>query len=243
MCTLLRLCTVFCGKNATQICYKPCEMFRKRVKWFRRRRILLEQTLQEQLAHYLSIVQSEPTFEHQMPQSEFFDFVVKLANSKRHTLLNRIHLIKKMFAALNDTKYLHGCRVKFNLKKSIAYMLDSGTAHFSMIFLHRASGGSVTKIVLHEIAHLWLSEREDYRNLRALDVAFRKYVIDKSGVDAYEFKEIEPIEFYATWLSILLMGAEDCNGLFAKEIGEETKKMRQSVAKLNTILSPQEDSQ
>lgn len=168
------------------------------------------------------------------PKSEKFYYLsLLLRSSAPHRALKRRKIIKQMITSLTGEGYLNGCKVKFNLsRREPAYMYDDGRVYFSYYYLHGSAGGFLAKMVLHEIAHLYLAQKSDYVNLCALNKDFLKNV---KGAD-----NLSPIEYAATVLSVKYMETAnekrsrlhpDGEG-FDIQIAEEKQSLKRSLEAL-----------
>lgn len=118
-----------------------------------------------------------------------------------HGRFRRKRAIKRMFEALTAAQYIpEGCELKFKLyDRRVAYMTDGGGAVFSLSSICRGSGAFTLKLVLHEVAHLWLSKKPCYPKLKALQKGVRAEF--GSAVPG----EFLPIEYYAVSLSVKML--------------------------------------
>ena len=92
-----------------------------------------------------------------------------------------------------------GFSVEFPLYlKEKAYMLDSGKMCFSRAFIAFSSGKRVFKVAMHEIAHMLLTECEDYGDL----LLYNKQFVAEYGEKSVA---VSPVEYCATLLSCELM--------------------------------------
>ena len=116
-----------------------------------------------------------------------------------HGRLRRKGQIKRIFNSLCSVGYIQGCRLKFKPHdRRVAYMTDKGDVCFSFVGILRGKGAFVLKLVLHEAAHLWLSEQSCYDRLKALQKAFRA---EYGNLPAASL----PIEYYAISLSVKML--------------------------------------
>ena len=92
-----------------------------------------------------------------------------------------------------------GFSVEFPLYlKEKAYMLDSGKMCFSRAFIALSSGKRVFKVAMHEIAHMLVTECEDYGEL----LLYNKQFVAEYGEKSVA---VSPVEYCATLLSCELM--------------------------------------
>ena len=82
--------------------------------------------------------------------------------------------------------------------KEKAYMLDSGKMCFSCAFIVFSSGKRVFKVAMHEIAHMLVTECEDYGEL----LLYNKQFVAEYGEKSVA---VSPVEYCATLLSCELM--------------------------------------
>ncbi len=164
------------------------------------------------------------------PKSDKFYYLsLLLRSSAPHRALRRRKIIKQMLESLTEEGYLDRCKVKFNLShREPAYMYDDGRVYFSYYHLHGSGSGYIAKMVLHEIAHLYLAQRSDYISLCALNKDFLKKV---KGAD-----NLSPIEYAATALSVKYMEAADRlypdGEGFDTQIAEEKQSLKRSLEAL-----------
>lgn len=130
------------------------------------------------------------------PESEdFYVAVTELFHGK----LYRKKKIRKAFSALISSRYLTVCQLKYKpYFKVKAYMTDSGRVCFSAAHVWSIRNATMAKLLLHEAAHLWLSQQECYAALKQLDKAFRaRYAIGALA--------LSPVEYYAIALSVKML--------------------------------------
>ena len=173
----------------------------------------------------LSSTPKELYIEESLPSTEaYYTALERLTASKKlHPYLRRGH-VKRLFRELSACGFIPECKLRFGwLTRERAYMKDTGLAAFSMHYLGMKDGAYLARLVLHEVAHLNLSAREDYAYLLRLDGEFLSHYRGK------EAKALSPVEFFATHLSIALMrcAAEHIpasrNALLAECATEERK--------------------
>lgn len=113
--------------------------------------------------------------------------------------------------------------VPFTLSLSLsptAFMRDGGGMTFSLGALLFRSSAVTLSVFCHETAHVWLSQRPEYREIKALDRAFRE-----AFADCPRARLLSPIELSAMHLSLPLMEAALC----AARAGRKTEKFRRFV--------------
>lgn len=109
--------------------------------------------------------------------------------------------------------------------KENAYMTDAGEMAISRLFLYRSGPGRIVKVLLHEIAHCWLSRQTRYAALLELDKAYVRCA-GKSGWPL----PLSPVELCATVLECEILLAlstrfdERVNHLL-RSIGENEIKL------------------
>lgn len=140
-----------------------------------------------------------------------------------------------------DTRYVveHFCtqiigaavRLRFPLHvRENAYMTDDGEIVVSQYFLYRSGGERILRVVLHELAHWWLSRQEQYPALLEMD---REYLAG-CGSKA-ESAVLSPVEFSATVLSSEMMMA------LARSVDEKERETligmaRTELTKVNAAI-------
>ena len=137
-----------------------------------------------------------------------------------YSFLIKLFWIRSWFGKLLNTGYLKKCELTFKKKlKRIACMNDAGKVWFSygLIF---ARYDSVVRYVMHETAHLWLSERDNYSLLLKNDKEFFS-LVGKTE----ETLCLSPTERYATTLAVMMM-----------EKAEKTCKSERMKKKLRSQL-------
>ena len=113
----------------------------------------------------------------------------KLLSFESKLYFIKVSYVKKLvFTLVSEGKFKD---FKFNVKRKFkpeAYMYDGGEINISYgIFLHTTAPVFLT-VLCHEIAHIWLSQREDYGDIKELNRQFKKEFSD--GVNS-------PVEVWA----------------------------------------------
>lgn len=147
-----------------------------------------------------------------------------------HSVVARYHWVRRWFASLCKEGYLLRCRLRIRkTMRRLAYMDDGGNVWVSWGLLF-ASCGAFVKYVMHETAHLWLSQCANYDDLLAADR--RYFAAHGRGEDALRRS---PVECYATMLSIRIMQAAaeapvggKMRRLLREQIAVETQKQQMS---------------
>lgn len=129
--------------------------------------------------------------------NEFYKIALDLTKNR----FKRKRLIKKLFDVLLSSQYITHFQLKFKqYVKAKAYMTDAGTVCFSSAHVRRTRGAMLVKLVFHEVAHLWLSQRPEYSKLKALQREF-----DTVYGNLPEAAALAPIEYYAIGLSTVML--------------------------------------
>lgn len=87
--------------------------------------------------------------------------------------------------------------------KPLAYMHDKGVIYFSYGSLLNFSASTVLSVFCHELAHVWLSQREYYTELKELDRQFKDAFREK--LDGKTLTLASPVEVYAMLVSVQIM--------------------------------------
>ena len=108
------------------------------------------------------------------------------------------HRIKKIKRALIDEGILRDFSLNLEWKlKTQAYMKDGDGVYFTLGLMITRTPGALLPICLHELSHIWLSQREDYPALKAFQREFKKNFGEVVGCDL-----ISPIEIYANLVTL-----------------------------------------
>ena len=132
--------------------------------------------------------------------------------------------IRRWFEDQAQAGFLRSAKLHFPLfSRHLCCMDDAGNVSFSIPLFFRKTD-SVIKLVLHETAHLWLSEREYYPAMLALDRAF----LARFGEEVC----LSPVEHAASRLSIKMLSwaaesADDprLRSALLEQIAVEEKKL------------------
>ncbi|MBQ7415954.1 MAG: hypothetical protein IJW14_02825 [Oscillospiraceae bacterium] len=87
-------------------------------------------------------------------------------------------------------------------RKTEAYMNDAGQVYLSAGLLATSSAMTVLSVYCHELAHIKLSQREDYPAIKALQREFKQHFKHHKQCEL-----LSPIEFYAMLISRPLLSA------------------------------------
>ncbi len=121
--------------------------------------------------------------------------VEKLLATGSVGLLRRAHTRGIVYAFCDDViGGRPGLHFPFHLAEN-ACMTDDGRLYFSLLFLYGSSAERTLKVILHEIAHWWLSRQGCYPAYLQLD---RAYASARPGREAVG---LSPIELFATLLA------------------------------------------
>ena len=150
------------------------------------------------------------------------------------------HLTKQIVAQLIAEKYLAPFELRFLTdKEMIAYMDDRGGMTLSSGCLRRMDAAAYLDVFLHELAHLYLHDREDYRNLKDLDREFRDCFREED-----ECVQLSPIEFYADTVALkmldLLLEAADSDARWRIQKKREIQTLHELREKKNALLLKKE---
>ena len=147
-------------------------------------------------------------------------------SSHTHPLLRRLK-IGKMFKGLVRCGFINPIRLRFSYSfEEKAYMRDRGDVTVSMPYVGTEKGGTLCKVLLHEVAHIFISQCEHYSSLTALDAEYRAAV----GRCDRELLILSPIELYATLVSIELLS------LFASAYGRLLQSPQKELNREQPLL-------
>lgn len=157
--------------------------------------------------------------------------------------INRAPIIR-CFTVRYFYSHLQQCfadRIKVKLhpfRRGYGYLLDRGEVHILADLLFKAPHVRFISVVLHETAHVALSQWDSYDKLQQLDVLFaERYLKDQhNGL----LKTVTPVEFFAQLLANQWMraAAELTSDLELKEsVKKETDRMRSKLLSATERLS------
>lgn len=99
------------------------------------------------------------------------------------------------YQKLSSIKYLPPIKIEFTTGDFKAYTTDDNSLYISKKYLHSSSRSNLIITLIHESAHLYLSNQENYDKLLVLDKEyFKKYPKDSETVLT------SPVEYYADFL-------------------------------------------
>ena len=113
----------------------------------------------------------------------------------------RARYVKKLVAELISESKLKP--FEFVIKRDFkpeAFMRDSGVMSVSYGMFLKTSRWVFVSVLCHELSHVWLSQQEYYRELKALNKQFKEQYASVADVEL-----ISPIEVYARLVSIVMM--------------------------------------
>ena len=108
--------------------------------------------------------------------------------------------------------------------KPMAYMREADGIFISVGLILTRSPWTLMSVYLHEISHVWLSEREEYSSIKALQREFRKRFSDNKLCE-----RMSPIELYSEMATVK----------FLRAIYNTTEKPRQRK-RIGRLLSERE---
>ena len=134
---------------------------------------------------------------------EYARLIQSYAKRKRVGLLSKMRYLKACVAAFEKELPLplKKLRFPFTFRQEV-YMTDNGELTLSWGVAQKHGFYRLHALLLHELAHLYLSARKDYPLLLALDKAFLHRHAEHSAAVT-----LSPVELYATQLSVALLYA------------------------------------
>ena len=127
--------------------------------------------------------------------------------------------IRTMVSAFSQWQPLGDVTLAFSLWKKTAYMTDGGRLVVPLSLITRKHNARIIKILLHELAHLRLTQLPEYGALLVLHQQFLQRFGETESLLA-----ISPVERYATQLSCLYL--ESVAAIFC---GDEAAALRQAA--------------
>lgn len=136
--------------------------------------------------------------------------------------------LKKISSLLVASGAVGSLKLKLTPRlKAMAYMREGDAIYLSLGLILGRSALAVLSVYIHELAHVILSEREDYAELKALQREFTARFSDEALVE-----RASPIEVYASILTVALLRAilphaerESCKNRLEAMILEREEKL------------------
>lgn len=171
---------------------------------------------------------------------------------RKHLLspINRLTLARcltaRSFYRSIGTKCLKApVKVKLHpLTKGYAYMLDRGQVHIGSNLLFRSNQITFVSVLLHETAHVVLSQEPFYNSLLQLDLRFAERFFP--GQHNELLKTVTPVEFYAQYITDLWcaeLAAQISDKRLKKALSEEIVKSREKLTAAIALLKSIDEKQ
>ena len=142
-------------------------------------------------------------FDIDLNESEALDICRKLTSSWRSPFFIQWHYIKKAVNAMIECGILRKFSVRLTPDLTPkAYMRDGGDMFFSLGALLTRSSTVTLSVLCHELAHMWLSQRGYYSELKLLSKSFLTRYAKVPDIAL-----MSPIELYAMVISVDIMKA------------------------------------
>lgn len=163
-------------------------------------------------------------------------------------LLSRVNRVKpiRLFTVRRFYSHIQSCFanpvkvIVHPFKRGYGYMLDRGEVHILADLLFQAPHVSFITVLLHETAHIVLSQSERYGELLQLDATFAETFL--KGQYSGSLKTVTPIEFFAQlladqWLSKVAEQISDVSlkESVQKELDRTRSKLLSAIDILNEI--------
>lgn len=161
--------------------------------------------------------------------------------------INRLRILRcsnarRFFSQLSERKVISPVKVKVHpFRKGWAYMLDRGEIHLLSDLIYKSGATEFIAVLLHECAHVVLSQTDSYSGLLSLDMQFaQKYL---KGQHDELLKAITPVEFFAQLVSLRWfteLSKRSAHQVTKKSLDDEGRKIFQkldsAVELLNTTI-------
>ena len=147
--------------------------------------------------------------------------------------------VRRFFSRIQDTCLTRPVKVKLHpFQRGYGYMLDRGEIHILSDLLFRSTQGKFIAVLLHETAHLVLSQGASYHRLLQLDLAFAETYLKDRHDEC--LKAITPVEFFAQqianrWMEALVarLPQGKLRSCLHRELAMMDKKLSSAIETLN----------
>lgn len=157
------------------------------------------------LDSYIDMLGSSDLWSDLMPAPIMDDVFYDACNKFLASKVNKISALRCLAVWLFYSSIKRKCfdnRLKIKLHpltKGYAYMLDRGEIHILSDLLFKSTHSWFVSVLLHETAHVVLSQNDSYKRLLQLDVIFAERFFKDQHNEI--LKIVTPVEFYAQYIA------------------------------------------